>query len=356
MLRLCLIGFCSSLFVLSAGCGPKPAMVVSANPEASLEPIVLADASAIQYMIQGERFFMQKRYRQAADYFRLALVHDSYSSHLHLRLAKALGHANAWLGALQVLEKAQVACSGNSEVRLALGKLYLETADYDAVETLLKPAGLESQAYSKALLMRLDAALWGRRLVLAQEIRALALKEFPDMSCSMAVLLEDHGLEKQALIHYRRCSEETALALSRLDFRVNGGALPSEFKTVPVNPRVNLQRSFGVLSPTELYQQGVELRRAHRLSPGDCRVLYRLGSWYQEKKDRASSLRYLKEAYRRCANHPAIAITLAWAYWSQGDRNQARGLSQRVLEGGYPAEFVSAAKEIIERSDSVQAK
>lgn len=331
-------------------------MVVGPNSEVSLEPIVLADASAIQYMIQGERFFMKKRYHEAADYFRLALVHDSYSAHLHLRLAAALGNANAWLAALQVLERAQVACSGNSAVRLALGQLYLEIEDYAAVETLLKPPGLESQDYFKALLIRMDAALWGRRLVLAQELGALALKEFPDIGCSVAVLLEDHGLEKQALDHYRRCPETSRLAQARLEFRINGGALADEFKTIAVNTGLNLQRLPGVLSPAEHYKQGVELRRVQRLSPGDCQALYRLGNWYKGKNEQATSLGYLKEAYRRCANHPAIAIALAWAYWSAGDLEQARLLSQRVLEGGYGAEFVGAAKEIIERSHGVPTK
>lgn len=356
MLRLCLIGLYSSVFVLSVACAPTPAPVIGLESQPPQPPVVLADASAIEHMLQGERLFLKKDYLQAADHFRLALVHDPYSVHLHLRLAKALGRANAWLAALQVLEKAQVACSGHPKVRLALGELYLDTADYDAVESLLEPAGLDSEDYLRSLLMRMDAALWAGNLALTQAIEANALKEFPDISCSLGALLEDHGEDRQALLHYGRCPAQNTEAKSRLGFRLSGIALLTDFKTVTIDRKMNLEPPASVPRAEELRRRGVELRRAHRLSPGDCHTLYRLGLWYKDKNDEARSLRYLEEAYGRCTDHPVIAITLAWAYWSVGKSAQARVLAERVLESGHGEDFVDAAKAIIERSDSVQAK
>ncbi|MBT6431990.1 MAG: hypothetical protein HOK97_00670 [Deltaproteobacteria bacterium] len=357
MLRLCLIGLYASVFVLTTGCGSRPAPVLVSTTEISPQlPQVLADASAIEHMLEGERFFLQKRYKPAADYFRLALVHDPHSVHLYLRLAQALGKANAWLAALQVLEKAQTSCSGHPKVRLALGKLYLETDDYEAVERLLQPAEFESEDYARALLIRLDASLWRRRPALVQDIEELVLQEFPDMRCMIGALLEDHGFDKRALAHYELCSSQLSLVRSRLGFRQSGAALSNEFKTVPVAREMNLQPLSGVSSSKELSKEGVELRRAHRLRSGDCEVLYQLGGWYKLKEDKGRSLRYIEEAFRRCGDHPSIAIALARAYGTRGNWDRARELSQQILEGDYTSEVMSAAKKIIERSYRVQAE
>ena len=93
-------------------------------------PTLRADASAIAYVIQAERYVVQEHYQDAVDQYRLALVHDPYSAELHLRLARALGHLNQWFAAVELLEKGLKARPDRVELRLALGRLYLEIDDF----------------------------------------------------------------------------------------------------------------------------------------------------------------------------------------------------------------------------------
>ena len=94
------------LALFLGACAPNQRPLKTVSPTISEpESSVRADASAIAYLIQAERFFIQERFQKAADHYRLALIHDPYSAELHLRLARSLGQLNQWLSALKVLEK-----------------------------------------------------------------------------------------------------------------------------------------------------------------------------------------------------------------------------------------------------------
>jgi len=308
-------------------------------------------------MIQAERLFIKKEYKQAADHFRLALVHDSYSAHLHLRLAKTLGRMNAWFAVLEVLEKGVVAQPDNSELQFVLAKTYLDTEDYPSVEKLLTKMDPGASGYDGALLLRLEAALWRGDEELVHRIRAQSLKEYPDMAFEVGALLEDHGLQADARGLYEQCTNnDVESALSRIDFWQRGGKLSERIKTVSITVEMNLERARAVENKEMLRKAGVELRRAHRISPGDCHTLFRLGNWYGQSGDLIRALRYLEEAYRRCEKHPVIVITLAWAYLGQGEASKAYELGKRVLEFGLPEPFASEAKEIVERSERAKGK
>ena len=62
-------------------------------------------------------------------------------------------------------------------------------------------------------------------------------------------------------------------------------------------------------------------------------------------------MRYLKEAHRRCPTNPAIVLSLAWAYWSQGQKQEALKLSRWILTQDFEAQYCNEALKVIELSD-----
>ena len=341
---------------LGAACSPSLVKVPSTDSSQPITPALRADASAIAYLIQAERNVVKGHFQGAVDQYRLALVHDPYSAQLHLRLARALRQLNQWFAAVEVLEKGLVARPDHAELRLALGRLYFEIEDFSSAEKTLKKIVPGEQAFQGAWLLRFESALWMNRLELIQEVRTELLHEMPDSACMLARLAEDHGREGLARMDYNRCPEPSDLALMRIDFRERGGELSERFKTLEPNETLNHPLSHTVLDSSRLYRRGVELRRAHRQKAGDCHILSHLGHWYGQNQDQVRSLRYLKEAYRRCPKNPAIVLTLAWAYLSHGQIERAVDLSKWILEQGFNVEYDNEALKVIERSDGPKTK
>ena len=126
---------------LGAACSPSLLKVPSTDSSQPNTPALRADASAIAYLIQAERNVVQGHFKAAVDQYRLALVHDPYSAELHLRLARGLRELNQWFAAAEVLEKGLVARPEHTELRLALGRLYVEIEDFSSAEKTLKNIG-----------------------------------------------------------------------------------------------------------------------------------------------------------------------------------------------------------------------
>ena len=301
-------------------------------------------------MIQAERYVVQEHFQSAVDQYRLALVHDPYSAELHLRLARVLGRLNQWFAAVEVLEKGLSAKPGDVELRLALGRLYLEIEDFGSAEKTLKDIGPEHPDFKVAWVIRFDSALWMNRLDLTEAIRAEVLHEMPESACILARLYEDHGREFEARRDYSQCPESSDLDLLRIDFREKGGELSSKFKTIEPEQALNHPLSDSVLNSSVLQRRGVELRRAHREQPGNCHGLANLGHWYGQNQDQVRSLRYLEEAYRRCPKIPSIVLQLAWAYLSHGQRTRAVDLGRWVLKQSFDVEYDNEARKVIEQS------
>ena len=237
------------------------------------------------------------------------------------------------------------------ELKSALGRLYFEIEDFASAEKVLSQIGPEQEAYRTSWVLRFESALWLVRLDWVQKIRDQVLHEMPEKVCVMARLFEDHGYEYEARRDYAICPESTELDALRMDFRNRGGELLKRFETVEPEETLN-HHDFDVVStPDRLRRRGVELRRAHRQGPGNCHVLSQLGHWYGQNQDQARSLRYLKEAYGRCPKNPAIVLSLAWAYLSHGQREQAADLSRWVLKQGFDAHYCNEALKVIELSD-----
>jgi tetratricopeptide (TPR) repeat protein len=338
---------------LGFGCACAPSLVDMPSPlsQSASTPHVRADASSIAYFTQAERFVVQKRFQDAADSYRLALVHDPYSVELHLRLASTLRKLNQWFSAVETLERALVARPQSRQLQLELGRLYVELDDFSSAEKLLKKIGPEDLEFKHAWILRFESALWANRPELIQEIRNLVLHELPEMACVVARLLEDHGEDAAARADYARCPEPTDLDLLRIGFRENGGKLSERFQTYEPEEKLNQPTLRPVSDLNKLNRRGVELRRAHRQRPGDCHVLSKLGHWYGQKNNTVHSMRYLKEAQRRCPTNPAIVLSLAWAYWSQGQKQEALKLSRWILTQDFEAQYCNEALKVIELSD-----
>ena len=343
------------LALFLGACAPNQRPLKTVSPTISEpESSVRADASAIAYVVQAERFFIQERFQKAADHYRLALIHDPYSAELHLRLARSLGQLNQWLSALKVLEKGVRAQPNHIPLRLALGRLYVEVEDYEQAEATLMRIGPTEKEFEQAWTLRLESALWTQSPERIQALGEQGLQEYPELACTMARLMDDHGRESWARSYFERCTESTVRDRLRIEFRDQGGELSSRFETIESPEKLNLQRNTSVINSDEQRRRGVELRRAHRLEPGNCFVLCQLGHWYGANEEQLRSRRYLEEAYRRCPNQPAIALALAWSAWSQGERERAVSLSRWVLEAGFDEQYCNEARKVIELSDEAK--
>jgi tetratricopeptide (TPR) repeat protein len=241
-------------------------------------------------------------------------------------------------------------------IQLSLGLLHIELDEDDQAIAVLSPLTLDNNIAN-------DAYFYLARIAEKQEdsIRALrnyrAVQEgrqFLPAQLKAAQLLiqqEDIYAARDYLTHRRSEFPDFNIELVQLEVEllINNEQIEDAYQLVdtaliesPDNTKLLYSRGLLAEKLGNIEQLETDLRHIISLSPNNAEAINALGYTLANKTDRIDeALRLIKQAIELAPNNPAIIDSLGWAYYRQGNLDQAVELLQQAFNA-FPDHEVAA--------------
>jgi tetratricopeptide (TPR) repeat protein len=241
-------------------------------------------------------------------------------------------------------------------IQLSLGLLHMELDEDDQAIAVLSPLTLNNNIAN-------DTYFYLARIAEKQEdsIRALrnyrAVQEgrqFLPAQLKAAQLLiqqEDIHAARDYLTHRRSEFPDFNIALVQIEVEllINNEQIEEAYQLVdtaliesPDSTKLLYSRGLLAEKLGNIEQLETDLRHIISLSPNNAEAINALGYTLANKTDRiGEALSLIKQAIELAPNNPAIIDSLGWAYYRQGDLNQALELLQKAFNA-FPDHEVAA--------------
>jgi tetratricopeptide (TPR) repeat protein len=241
-------------------------------------------------------------------------------------------------------------------IQLSLGLLHIELDEDDQAIAVLSPLTLNDNIAN-------DAYFYLARIAEKQEDSTRALhnyravqegRQFLPAQLKAAQLLirqEDIYAARDYLTHRRSEFPDFNIALVQLEVEllINNEQIEEAYQLVdtaliesPDSTKLLYSRGLLAEKLGNIGQLETDLRHIISLSPNNAEAINALGYTLANKTDRiGEALSLIKQAMELAPNNPAIIDSLGWAYYRQGDLNQALDLLQKAFNA-FPDHEVAA--------------
>jgi tetratricopeptide (TPR) repeat protein len=241
-------------------------------------------------------------------------------------------------------------------IQLSLGLLHMELDEDDQAIAVLSPLTLDNNIAN-------DAYFYLARIAEKQEDSIRALRNYRAVqegrqflpaqlrAARLLIQQEDIHAARDYLAHRRREFPDFNIELVQLEVELlmNNEQIEEAYQLVdtaliesPDSTKLLYSRGLLAEKLGNIGQLETDLRHIISLSPNNAEAINALGYTLANKTDRiGEALSLIKQAIELAPNNPAILDSLGWAYYRQGDLNQALELLQKAFNA-FPDHEVAA--------------
>jgi tetratricopeptide (TPR) repeat protein len=241
-------------------------------------------------------------------------------------------------------------------IQLSLGLLHMELDEDDQAIAVLSPLTLDNN-------MANEAYFYLARIAEKQEDTIRALRNYravqegrqflPAQLKAAQLLLQQEGVNaaRDYLTHRRSEFPDFNIELVQLEVEllINNEQIEEAYQLVdtalmesPDNTKLLYSRGLLAEKLDNIEQLETDLRHIISLSPNNAEAINALGYTLADKTNRIDeALSLIKKAIELAPNNPAIIDSLGWAYYRQGNLDQAVALLQQAFNA-FPDHEVAA--------------
>jgi tetratricopeptide (TPR) repeat protein len=241
-------------------------------------------------------------------------------------------------------------------IQLSLGLLHMELDEDDQAIAVLSPLTLDNNIAN-------DAYFYLARIAEKQEDSIRALRNYRAVqegrqflpaqlrAARLLIQQEDIHAARDYLAHRRKEFPDFNIELVQLEVELlmNNEQIEEAYQLVdtaliesPDSTKLLYSRGLLAEKLGNIGQLETDLRHIISLSPNNAEAINALGYTLANKTDRiGEALSLIKQAIELAPNNPAILDSLGWAYYRQGDLNQALELLQKAFNA-FPDHEVAA--------------
>jgi tetratricopeptide (TPR) repeat protein len=285
-------------------------------------------------------------------------LHDSLPKHkgigvLRARILIDLKRFSEARAAFQYLTQV---FPNDDSIQLSLGLLHMELDEDDQAIAVLSPLTLDNNIAN-------DAYFYLARIAEKQEDSIRALRNYRAVqegrqflpaqlrAARLLIQQEDIHAARDYLAQRRREFPDFNIELVQLEVELlmNNEQIEEAYQLVdtaliesPDSTKLLYSRGLLAEKLGNIGQLETDLRHIISLSPNNAEAINALGYTLANKTDRiGEALSLIKQAIELAPNNPAILDSLGWAYYRQGDLNQALELLQKAFNA-FPDHEVAA--------------
>jgi tetratricopeptide (TPR) repeat protein len=244
----------------------------------------------------------------------------------------------------------------DDSIQLSLGLLHMELDEDDQAIAVLSPLTLDNNIAN-------DAYFYLARIAEKQEDSIRALRNYRAVqegrqflpaqlrAARLLIQQEDIHAARDYLAQRRREFPDFNIELVQLEVELlmNNEQIEEAYQLVdtaliesPDSTKLLYSRGLLAEKLGNIGQLETDLRHIISLSPNNAEAINALGYTLANKTDRiGEALSLIKQAIELAPNNPAILDSLGWAYYRQGDLNQALELLQKAFNA-FPDHEVAA--------------
>jgi tetratricopeptide (TPR) repeat protein len=241
-------------------------------------------------------------------------------------------------------------------IQLSLGLLHMELDEDDQAIAVLSPLTLDNNIAN-------DAYFYLARIAEKQEDSIRALRNYRAVqegrqflpaqlrAARLLIQQEDIHAARDYLAQRRREFPDFNIELVQLEVELlmNNEQIEEAYQLIdtaliesPDSTKLLYSRGLLAEKLGNIGQLETDLRHIISLSPNNAEAINALGYTLANKTDRiGEALSLIKQAIELAPNNPAILDSLGWAYYRQGDLNQALELLQKAFNA-FPDHEVAA--------------
>lgn len=284
-------------------------LCVGASSERASDRRRQVETAGLSHVLRGVHFLSRGHASASIPHFRLALLYDSSSPFIHLKLSEAWQRTGDIERAKRVIAAGLRHAPKDPGLNLSAGALALAARDYRSAQSYLEHAIASSNTLERAGPMLIESMLWAGRADQAWP-RATRLADAAranvELAYALGAVFEDHGDLEHALRMYRRAqrqrpaSRPTGIGLMRVqELREEpvkaAEALVDLFSFYPTDPVLYIY-AFRLYRRAQRVEADAYRREAERLAADDSRSMALVADGLASEGHVDEAIRYLEGA------------------------------------------------------------